>query len=473
MGMQPKILPRWFAVLTALFILGLVYPSAGLFVCLGVAVYALRGPVETIQALSILAFLIMTSIMDISLGRWAILFAAFGRTMWDGLFGKLSAPRVLYPVLIFICVVFATSLLNGVFPVVSVLKLVTFAIGTISILTAFYQTRHLMPYWLSWLCTLGLFILVASLPFYVLPAGYARNGVGFQGITSHPQTFGPILAPLTALFTGLYLFSRGKQPWWVGFAALLGWLGMYASLSRTSIFAAMLALGIATAIGYLVRSATWGRVLTQALGRPTVIIAGLFIFGFAVAQSSAIQNQFSEFISKDQNVTSVSGMVMESRGGLISSSMANFRDNPVIGIGFGAPSNPERFARQLETGPMGIPVSASVEKGFMPSAVLEETGIIGAILILVVLGYLFAPAIRQGDIIAFWILATAVLINFGEMIFFTMGGNGLYLWIMMGFCYCWSLQGLPPSNPFPRRPPPQRRNAGRPDASPRPQKVHT
>lgn len=88
---------------------------------------------------------------------------------------------------------------------------------------------------------------------------------------------------------------------------------------------------------------------------------------------------------------------------------------------------------------MGIPVSATVEKGFMPTAVLEETGVLGAVLILVLLAFLVVPVARYGDIVAFWILSTALLLNFGEMIFFTMGGNGLYLWIVMGFCYCWSV----------------------------------
>lgn len=438
--MQPIFLTRWFVFLAGLLLLGMVYRGAGLLVCVGVAAYSLRGPKESVQALTVLAFLIMTSKLDVSIGRWAILFAAFGRTLWDSIIGGQSTPRLLRPILGFAVVVFGTSLVASDFVAVSLLKLVTFVAGTSTVLICLHRTRHLMGYWLDWLYTLGLFILIASIPFYFSAAGYARNDVGFQGIMNHPQTLGPILAPITVFLTGMYAFYPGRKNGLVGLAALLGWVEMYTTLSRTSIFAVVLALGIVMLVGFSIRNDAWGSKLGQTLSRPTVLIALFFMVAVAGLQSQAIQQTISGFIFKDDSAGSVAQVLQQSRGGLQDRSMANFRESPLIGIGFGAPSDPERFERQLEYGPMGIPVSASVEKGFMPSAVLEETGIIGAILVLILLGYLLVPVVRYGNMVAFWMLMTGLLVNLGEMIFFSMGGNGLYLWLIFGVCYSWALE---------------------------------
>jgi hypothetical protein len=120
--------------------------------------------------------------------------------------------------------------------------------------------------------------------------------------------------------------------------------------------------------------------------------------------------------------------------------MANFWDHPLTGIGFGAPSDPARFANQLERGPYGIPLSASVEKGFMPTAVLEETGIIGAALTILLLLALFVPILRHPDPTLFWVATTCLLVNFGEMVFFSIGGMGFFFWFVMAFCHVAALQ---------------------------------
>jgi len=382
----------------------------------------------------------MTSKLDVSIGRWLILFAAFGRTLWDGVVGGQPLPRLVRPVLVFSAVVFGTALIASDFVAVSLLKVTTFAVGTISVLAGLHRTRHLMGYWLDWFYTMGVFILVASIPFYFTAAGYAKNDVGFQGIMNHPQTLGPVLAPITAFLTGMYVFYPGRNRNMIGIIALLGWIMMYTTLSRTSIFALVLGLAVVVAIGFTLRGAQWGSKLGQALSKPAVIIGLFVMLAVAGSQSRAIQQTISDFVFKDDSAGSVAQVLQQSRGSLQQKSMANFRESPLLGIGFGTPSDPERFERQLEYGPMGIPVSASVEKGFMPTAVLEETGIVGAVLVLLLLGYLIGPVIWYGNLVAGWMLLAALFVNFGEMIFFTMGGNGLYLWIVFGICYQWALE---------------------------------
>ncbi len=439
MNVEIKILPKWAAFLAALVLLGYLSRSLGLLVCLGVAIYALGGPKQSVQALTILAFLIMTQKLDISIGRWLILFSAFGRTLLDSAFARLSTPGVLRPLLIYIGVILVTSYFYSIFPVVSILKIITFAMGTTTVLIGFHRTRHLRDYWFSWIYTLAIFIILASVPMYFLPGGYARNEVGFQGITSHPQTLGPILAPLTAFLSGLYLFhNKERRNKFIGIVALLGWVQMYTSLSRTSMFAALLGFFILAAFAYTVKTEEWGLKIQRSLALPEVVGAGILLFVLVGLQWSSFQEQITGFIFKDDEAASVTQILRGSRGYLIDQSMANFHDSPIVGIGFGVPSDPGPFGSRIETGPFGLPVGASVEKGFMPSAVLEETGALGAFLLIIVLGAFLKKIFRHGNIIAFWMFMSALFVNLGEMAFFSMGGNGLYLWIIFGFAYTWS-----------------------------------
>src|SRR5262249_33043058 len=81
----------------------------------------------------------------------------------------------------------------------------------------------------------------------------------------------------------------------------------------------------------------------------------------------------------------------------------------------------------------GLPLSAPVEKGFLPTAVLEETGIFGAIFFALFLFSAMRLVVRRGDIVLAWIFFTCLFVNVGEMIFFSAGGLGLYIWLLMGW----------------------------------------
>ena len=55
-----------------------------------------------------------------------------------------------------------------------------------------------------------MFILLASLPLYGFEYGYRKTGTGFQGVLSHPQSYGIITAIIAAFITGLLLFKEKK-----------------------------------------------------------------------------------------------------------------------------------------------------------------------------------------------------------------------------------------------------------------------
>ena len=436
----PYILRKWAYFWVALTAFTWVTPySFGLFICGGVALHGLRGPRQSVEALGVLAFLLVLGKTEVSFGRWLVLFAAFGRILWDGASGGDAMPKLAYLFCLFFIAVLPLSILAGTFPLISALKLAAFTLGTVVMVTGFYRTRHLIDYWLSWLLTLGVFVLLASLPFYVLPGGYSRNGVGFQGILTHPQTFGPVLAPITALLAGLYFF-RQRTSWIILLCLGLGITGMYLSLSRTSLLAFVLAATITTVFGISLKPDTWAVDLGRTLGKPTVMLGLLAALSLVAVQWTSVQKGLQSFLAKDDGSASVTQALERSRGAAMSQSMENFWANPLTGIGFGAPSDPARLAATLERGPFGIPTSASVEKGFMPTAVLEEMGIIGALLTLAVLVFLFMPTIQHPDPTLFWIMGASLFLNFGEMVFFSIGGMGFFFWYVMAFCHVAGLE---------------------------------
>ncbi len=73
---------------------------------------------------------------------------------------------------------------------------------------------------------------------------------------------------------------------------------------------------------------------------------------------------------------------------------------------------------------LGLPIGASVEKGVMPLAVLEEVGIPGFMLAMFWLWIVLRRSAR-GGMAPLVIVLTILLINLGESTLFSPGGIGL------------------------------------------------
>ena len=99
-----------------------------------------------------------------------------------------------------------------------------------------------------------------------------------------------------------------------------------------------------------------------------------------------------------------------------------------MGNGFGIASDPDTFHINRFH---GIPVSAVTEKGFIFSALLEETGMLGT---LAFMGFIIAFTIyvlTYGTFSSYVLLLTAFFITFGEIGFFSPGSAGPYIWFCM------------------------------------------
>ena len=429
----------WAVGLTAF---GAVVPFGGEIVMIGAAVHALRGARQTVEALFILAMAIMINKalvpVDISILRWLVLVAAAGRTLWDSVILGLPVPRAFWwlTVLVMTLVLFAITF--SWLPTVSLFKALSFYMGSATALVALYRTRSQADYWQSLLLTLSVFVIMGSLPLYFFREyGFARNQAGFQGLLTHPQTYGPVTAVLTAYVTGRVIFEKHRSRL-LTVTMLAGWVGVYYSQSRTGMLALVLSGMLVIGLG-LFKPRTWLPRLRQAMTLPTLAAGGLALVMFGVIYGPRLSEGLVSFLLKDEAAQDVTSALEESRSGLIERSMANFRAAPFTGIGLGVPSDLSKSV--IEYGPLGIPISASVEKGFQPAAVLEETGIVGAVLLSLFLIVLLVPVIRKGTMPLAWMVLAVLLINMGEAILFAIGGNGLFVWILLSMAYVTAEEG--------------------------------
>ena len=451
----PQVLWRVFAVLFVGAFANAILPSGTMIIGGLLILHALRGSRQSVEALTVLGVLLMMNRVfirgDISMLRWAILFAATGRMAWDSVIQNARWPRIVWPLFLFVGVVLVLTALTSRLPAVSLLKIVSFTVGATTVLVSMYRTQGLRPYWTSWFFTVGLVVFVLSMLLYPTSLGFMVNGTSFQGILTHPQTTGIFAAIYAAFSTGLLYFDRHRTTA-VWIMAGMSWFVLFTSLSRTAALATLLGLAGVLALRYLTgkwkqRKVYQGFDLLPWLG-------GLMVVTVLVWKGPAIENRITNFLLKDDSTVSVTESLQQSRMGLIQRSMDNFWQYPLTGIGFGVPSN-ENLDR-VETGALGLPVGASTEKGFLPAAVLEETGVVGFFLWVTLIVMLFRIVYRQGTATQFWVLAACILVNAGEAIFFAIGGNGLFMWLMIGFAL------LPPAmRPQPGSPPAYRHRPSR------------
>ena len=430
------VIPRLLLYGWAVVLLAAVIPFAGEVLLIAAALHALRGPRQTVEALLMLALTIMINKalvpVDISVLRWVVLFAAAARTLWDGVITGMPVPRAFWwlTALVLTLVLFAVT--ASWLPTVSLFKSLSFYMGAATALVALHRTRSLADYWQSLLLTLSVFVILGSLPLYFFEAyGFARNASGFQGLLTHPQTYGPITAVLTAYVTGRVIFEKHRSRL-LTVTMLAGWVGVYYSQSRTGMLALVLS-GMLVAGTALFKPRTWLPRLRQAMTLPTLTVGVLALGAFGVLYGPRLSEGLVSFLLKDEAAQDITSALEESRSGLIERSMDNFRAAPLTGIGLGVPSDLEDAV--IEYGPLGVPISASVEKGFQPTAVLEETGIVGAALLVLFLIVLLAPVVRRGTMPLAWMTFAVLLINMGEAILFAIGGNGLFVWILLTMVY--------------------------------------
>ncbi|MDA9830227.1 hypothetical protein N9C66_02710 [Akkermansiaceae bacterium] len=406
-------------------------PDGSALVLLGCAVYALRGSRQTIEAFAITFIMLMASSAWIAGGkvndlRWLVLICgAFSMFREWGSGAKL--PRHVSRLVGFICVFCVIQVLINVnfsqYPAVSGLKLISFGLGSCTLLVTMTKSGRDCQQWVEWFAGWFAGLILAGGLCLLWGGGYLTNGTGFEGAFSHPQANGVVMGVGGALMLGQYLLAKSGRGIY-GIIGLLCLLCIFMSQSRTGGFAMILSGGLMTALLWLKYKSRLAqtRLFKRSLITGFIVILGIFLL------PSQVGSMMEEYVSKGKELEGgVSEVFTQSRQSLVDLSMANYAEQPVFGIGFGVPSSP---FFQIKT-VMGIPLGASVEKGFLPTAVLEETGLVGAILVSALIIRIFASQLEGGHPTLLWATGAAITMNLGEAMFFSIGGLGLFVWLMI------------------------------------------
>jgi hypothetical protein len=268
-------------------------------------------------------------------------------------------------------------------------------------------------------------LALLSLPLVRTEYGYLRNGAGFQGLLNQPQAFGGTIAPVGAWIAGRAL-EKGRPPW--KSLVVLAILALEILLSESRTAGAALAIGLTAGVATSVfkRGSFTRSTIPGLFSARSALLVVLAIAALAIAQQQAAE-RLSVYFEKRAGVASPFEAYEAARGQFITDMLANIKERPWSGIGFGIASDASSMQIERE-GRWGIPTGASVEKGVMPVAIVEEVGIPGAMLVALWLGVILHCAARRG-FVASAVAWTALSTNLGEATLFSPGGLGMLMLI--------------------------------------------
>lgn len=428
------------ALLGVAFALRVLSPDTASFAYLLLAIYALLGTAHSIRALA-LSWLFsalnpgITPDAATAMERYVVLAAAAGSVAWrtmflSGLPSRRVGPAVI-PTLFLGCFFVVHSLFFSTVHDLSVLKALSWTVAACTSFAAWAALSQDGRILLGRQIFVGLTsIALASLPLLIMPLGYLRNDAGFQGILNQPQAFGLVMAILGA-WAGSWILADSK-PNWTGVAlfgvcmALVVW-----SKARTAGMAMVLALLLASLTGAVLGRRSLRQFLPGLRSGRVYLLIVLSIVSVVLA-GSALMVPVTDYLSKGSGLGSISDAYEGSRGTLIEQMWANIEEQPFQGIGFGIASDPNEMLVERD-GVFGFPISASIEKGVMPIAVLEEVGIFGLIATALWLWVLTRHAARGGGMEVLAVAFTLLLLNAGENMLFSPNGFGLLVLVLLGW----------------------------------------
>ena len=418
-------------LLTMLFVVLAISPNFINAVLGFLCIWALVGAKQAIQAVSlsvIIKFLnpalyIFTS--ETGILTWLVIFLAVVRLLPNV---KMRHIWFLLPLILFSLVVASLSMFVSPNPQISLFKLFSFSVVVAAILIGMSTaSRNTIEAWKLWFFSLTVSVILVSIPTFFFPAvGYHTNGRGFQGILNQPQALGAWLAPVGAwLLTGLFQIKRqGRVILLSAFVVLIGLI--ITTKARTSV--AAISLSVATT--FILASIGRKNGFSLSISRGVLAVIFLsFTLAILFLIKPDLSNGIKEFALKGGEAN-IEKSFYSSRGEEIETQWANFLNKPLTGNGFGVyPSGyfPNGIVKYY-----GIPISATVEKGFLPTAILEEIGLIGTFVFIWFLISLSKRVTKNSDARWVGLYFACLFVNVGESVLFSVGGLGLYFWLLIG-----------------------------------------
>ena len=422
------------ALALSLAMLALALPGASTLAMGACVVAAFLGPVRTLQGLMVATLVMYANPHFVKHGTFdgvifrLVLISAVLRVLFSL---RASDVRLIWPVWLFALVALCTSWSTSPALAISLMKIGEFTFATTAVLIAF---NHLKPNEVtrlqSWFLTVGLTVIALSALMLLKPGLGAGSNGGLQGLLNQPQALGIFIAPFAAWSISGVLLMRRRSSWievWVAIGTIVL---IILTRARTAGFATFIGVAVVTLGRALSR-----RTASQAtLGRSVAVVGAALIAVAAIALTTGKLSQIvTEYAFKGTETESradVGDAFYESRGGGIIAEWNHFLQRPLTGNGFGV--YPDGKFPTGVTYFKGIPISAPVEKGFLPSAVLEEDGLLGGILLTLVIVWLGRHAWRNADLRWRAMYVACLGINVGECVFLSPGGIGLFDWLLVG-----------------------------------------
>ncbi|BAB74560.1 O-antigen ligase family protein [Anabaena sp. FACHB-709] len=440
-----KILWNIFVYLILLIFILFLFPSLTPIIFIGLGIYSLFGINQSIQSI-LIAFLIKSlnsglfnNIENFAKFHWIVLYVASIKILVVCLHKKIVPKKFLVQISSCYLVLFSISLFS-LYPVISYLKLANFIFFSFSLVSGIHIVKKDVSYWLSWLFTLYLFVCTISLFLLGSPLGYfTKNGL-FQGILDHPQLFGIFCSPFISLL--VFQININKSNILIFYAIFIGIFSIFHSGTRTALLA-VLASVITSIIlfaifkpNFLLRLQIHCRKqqLLYIFSIIIIILTSLSLSLFNLNET--LLSPVNNFLNKGRYYESFDRLAEDSRGNVIEKSLNNFYNYPITGIGFGIPSDYEMF--EIGEGIEGVPISVPTLKGSLPSAILEETGIIGTIAFILFLFSSIKYFIDNSNMSILSLYLSCFFVNLGEFNIFSFGGAGQYFWFFIAIAFAFA-----------------------------------
>lgn len=252
----------------------------------------------------------------------------------------------------------------------------------------------------------------------------------FMGIANHSQALGPVLSVLMTLMLGDIIFGIKRWAPLYIVTLVIGFFLIIKTSSRTSMGALLAGVAILFWLFNLARriDSRWrSKVISSMFLLSIMMIITIFavssvrerVIGFALKR-----NAIGAYVGSEDltflNITS-------SRQGLVDAALENFKEKPFTGNGFQVSEKMkyEHRSTLLEY------MSAPIEKGVWPTAVLEEGGFPGLIFFSGFLLYCFFTLVKLRAYIGAGTFFVFTITNLGEFTFFSMSYAGGFEWMLV------------------------------------------
>jgi hypothetical protein len=357
------------------------------------------------------------------------------------------AAQPKYVALLVYCLVMVVcSVSSGWFTQIALLKLFNFLLVVSAVfagVTVLRARRIDMTEFFVSLISVATLLGLASIPLGYSNAFYRGNmhmANVFIGAFMHPNCHTLYGSLFTGFLASLATLGSYRNRW-LALPLIMAWVFfMVSSQARSAIVATGVGLIVLTYYARPLANASGWRLRVN-LSRGTLtgigILAVALLAFWNLATQGTVSRAIVAFINKTEEDTETldAGLIVGSRAGLIEQSWANFRENPLLGIGFQV-AKTEAFARSATL------FTAPAEKGFLPTAVLEEGGVVGATAFLIFLIFFLRELSRERNVPGMAGLLTFLATNMGEVSIFSPGGPGAFGWVMVGAAmilgdYCW------------------------------------